>query len=183
MMGHLLGGRCCPATSRLGYKLSTICRSWSVRRSVHHPCTAFYSGNLGPHTYQVTSDKAWVNVAGNGTGAVTLSGTAPLSADTTTLTVACTNVLGQTTTITHTATASADLAATRNNIGCGAGLIGLGPLDVAHKASWIACKQLTGGYVLRDDRASSNDRAIADGNAFQDHGPHPYPNVIADFYR
>jgi hypothetical protein len=69
--------------------------------------TSFHSGNLGPHTYDVTSNKGWAAVSGNGTGSVTISGTAPSSDDVATLTISCTNAIGQTTTVQRTITAQA----------------------------------------------------------------------------
>jgi len=63
--------------------------------------TAFHSGNLGPHTYTATADKGWVTIAGNGTGELTISGTAP-SNETATITINCTNSIGQVTTVART---------------------------------------------------------------------------------
>jgi len=55
----------------------------------------FHSGNLGPHTYDVTAPG--LTVTGNGTPEVTVTGTAPASD--VTLTIECTNTVGQTTTV------------------------------------------------------------------------------------
>ena len=76
--------------------------STSFSRTIAY--TDFHSGNLGPHTYTVTktSGGAWLTITGNGTSSITLSGTTPGSAETTTLSIACTNAIGQTTTITRT---------------------------------------------------------------------------------
>lgn len=67
--------------------------------------TDFHSGNLGPHTYTVTSNKPWLTITGSGTDEVSISGTAPSSADVATLTISCTNAVGQTTTVERTVTA------------------------------------------------------------------------------
>lgn len=66
----------------------------------------FHSGNLGPHTYTVskTSGGSWITITGNGTTGVTLTGTTPNSADTSVLSITCTNKLGQTTTVSRTIT-------------------------------------------------------------------------------
>lgn len=64
--------------------------------------TDFHSGNLGPHTYSVSkTGGSWLTLGGNGTGTISLTGTAPASDDDVTLTIACTNSLGQTTTVTR----------------------------------------------------------------------------------
>ncbi|MFZ5666977.1 MAG: glycoside hydrolase family 16 protein [Pseudomonadota bacterium] len=68
--------------------------------------TAFHSGNLGPHTYTATSDKGWLTITGNGTQSLTITGTAPAD-DVATITVNCTNSIGQVTTVTRTVTATA----------------------------------------------------------------------------
>lgn len=65
--------------------------------------TAFHSGNLGPHTYTATSDKAWVTIAGNGTGELTFTGTVPVG-ETATIAINCTNAIGQVTTVARTIT-------------------------------------------------------------------------------
>ena len=57
----------------------------------------FHSGNLGPHTYNVTAPG--LIVTNNGTQDVTITGTAP-SSDVT-VTIECTNTVGQTTTVTR----------------------------------------------------------------------------------
>lgn len=59
----------------------------------------FHSGNLGPHTYTVSTDKLWPIIAGNGTGSVTITGTTPGTTESMTVTINCTNAIGQTTTI------------------------------------------------------------------------------------
>lgn len=64
--------------------------------------TDFHSGELGPHTYNVTSDKAWPTIVGNGTGAIVLSGNAGSSEETATLTITVTNAIGQTTVVQRT---------------------------------------------------------------------------------
>ncbi len=57
----------------------------------------FHSGNLGPHTYNVTA--SGLTVSGNGTTEATITGTAPSS--NVTVTIDCTNTVGQTTTVTR----------------------------------------------------------------------------------
>lgn len=64
--------------------------------------TAFHSGNLGPHTYTVSADKGWLNIAGNGTGTVSIAGTAPSAEETATITIRCINSVGQVTEIART---------------------------------------------------------------------------------
>ena len=61
------------------------------------PYTAFHSGNLG-HIYTVTSDKPWININGNGTTEITITGTTPNNDDTATISIVVTNSKGQTTT-------------------------------------------------------------------------------------
>jgi len=68
--------------------------------------TDFHSGELGPHTYNVSSDKAWPTITGNGTGSVNLGGDAPATEETATITIICTNAIGQTTTVQRTLEAS-----------------------------------------------------------------------------
>lgn len=67
--------------------------------------TAFHSGNLGPHTYNVTAPG--LTVSGNGTGTVAITGTASTSVD---VTIECTNSIGQTTTVNRTLTVTAGAA-------------------------------------------------------------------------
>ncbi len=69
----------------------------------------FHSGNLGPHTYTASVDNgAWLSVSGNGTGTLSLSGTAPASGSSVaTVTINCTNIVGQTTTVARTITVGA----------------------------------------------------------------------------
>jgi hypothetical protein len=70
--------------------------------------TDFHSGNLGPHTYTVTkSGGSWLTITGNGTTAVSITGTAPAVNESVTLTIACTNAIGQTTTVARTLTVAA----------------------------------------------------------------------------
>lgn len=57
----------------------------------------FHSGNLGPHTYDVTAPG--LTVTNNGTTEVTITGTAPAS--NVTVTIDCTNTAGQVTTVTR----------------------------------------------------------------------------------
>jgi hypothetical protein len=69
--------------------------------------TDFHSGNLGPHTYVVTKmGGSWLTVNGNGTGSVSITGTAPSADEAVTLSIACTNSIGQTTTVSRTLTVS-----------------------------------------------------------------------------
>lgn len=79
--------------------------SWSFSAgatvNITIPFTAFHSGNLGPHTYAVTAPG--LTVTGNGTQSVQITGTA---AETATVTIAATNIEGQTTTVTRTLTVS-----------------------------------------------------------------------------
>lgn len=65
--------------------------------------TDFHSGNLG-HTYNVAvtgGSAGWINIAGNGTSAVTLTGTGPDANTTLTVTVTATNSVGQQTVATR----------------------------------------------------------------------------------
>ena len=67
--------------------------------------TDFHSGNLGPHTYAVSKTGAdYLTIADDGKGGVRITGTAPASAAPATLEIACTNVAGQTTTISRAVT-------------------------------------------------------------------------------
>jgi Concanavalin A-like lectin/glucanases superfamily len=68
----------------------------------------FHSGNLGPHTYQVSvSGGNWLTVAGNGTNSVSISGVAPASNSTVSLSIVCRNAAGQQTQIVRTVSAAA----------------------------------------------------------------------------
>ena len=63
--------------------------------------TDFHSGNLGPHTYSISSNQSWATVAyGTGNFTATISGTAPSSSSTATITITATNSIGQTNTAT-----------------------------------------------------------------------------------
>jgi len=64
--------------------------------------TDFHSGNLGPHTYSVSTDAGWLTVSGNGTTEATIAGTAPEEAAEFTVTIEATNSVGQTTTAIRT---------------------------------------------------------------------------------
>jgi hypothetical protein len=69
--------------------------------------TDFHSGNLGPHTYTVTkTGGSWLTITGNGTGSISITGTAPSADETVTLSINCTNAIGQTTTVSRTVTVS-----------------------------------------------------------------------------
>lgn len=68
--------------------------------SLSIPYTAFHSGNLGPHTYNVTAPG--LVVTGNGTGNVSIAGTAGADGTSQTITINVTNAIGQTTTVTRT---------------------------------------------------------------------------------
>lgn len=92
-----------PAVQSSLFANQTVELDGSVSLTVEY--TDFHSGNLGPHTYAVTSDKTWLTMTGNGTEEVSISGTAPSSTETATLTISCTNSIGQTTTVTRTVAA------------------------------------------------------------------------------
>lgn len=76
--------------------IQSLASGWSFDQGaavdITIPYTAFHSGNLGPHTYQVTAPG--LTVTGNGTTEVRITGTASA---TTSITVDATNIEGQTT--------------------------------------------------------------------------------------
>lgn len=83
----------------------TVAQGGAVNLSIAY--TAFHSGNLGAHHYTVNKiGGSWLTITGNGTGAISITGTAPNSAQVVTLEVICTNGIGQTTTVTRTITVS-----------------------------------------------------------------------------
>jgi len=72
---------------------------------------SFHSGNLGPHTYNVTkSGGSWLTITGNGTASISITGTAPSADETVTLTIDCTNSIGQVSTVIRTITVQATVA-------------------------------------------------------------------------
>lgn len=106
---YMLPFNVAPATQSV-FASQTPAVSASFSYSVAY--TDFHSGNLGPHTYSASSNKAWavVTLAGNAMS-FTVAGTAPGTADTATITINCTNSIGQTTQITRTITATVAAAA------------------------------------------------------------------------
>lgn len=83
----------------------TVAQGGAVNLSIAY--TAFHSGNLGAHTYTVNkTGGSWLTITGNGTGTISITGTAPNSAQVVTLEIICTNGIGQTTTVTRTITVS-----------------------------------------------------------------------------
>lgn len=77
----------------------------------------FHSGNLGPHSYVVTNDSGgWLTAAyGANNQSLTLSGTAPGADQTVTITINCTNSIGQTTIVTRTLTVAATASTFSDN--------------------------------------------------------------------
>lgn len=81
--------------------LQALPSGWSLNEGdavdITIPYTAFHSGNLGPHTYQVTAPG--LTVTGNGTTEAKITGAA---GSTTQITIEATNTVGQKTTVHRT---------------------------------------------------------------------------------
>ena len=86
--------------------LQTLPSGWSFNEGdavdIIIPYTAFHSGNLGPHTYQVTAPG--LTVTGNGTTEAKITGAA---GSTTQITIEATNIVGQKTTVQRTLSVAA----------------------------------------------------------------------------